>query len=88
MSQVVGLQRRKVIETRAEQCEKVTVQKDYGNSNINAIKCLSTGVCRSILHGFIVTQHEASRVCEGEMKTEPSLKYIAEVLFLLHQLNE
>lgn len=59
--QVVGVQRRKVIETRNEQCEKVTVQKDYGNSNINAIKCLSTGVCRSILQRFIVTQHEASR---------------------------
>lgn len=84
----MGVQRRKVIETRAEQCEKVTVQKDYGNANINAIKCLSTGVCRSILQWFIVTQHEASRVCEEEMKTELSLRHIAEVLFLLHQLDE
>lgn len=58
----MGLQRRKVIETRAEQCEKVTVQKDYGNSNINAIKYVSTGVCRSILQRFIVTQHEAAHV--------------------------
>lgn len=53
----MGLQRRTVIETRAEQCEKVTAQKDCGNSNINAIKCVCAGVCRSNLYRLIVTQH-------------------------------
>lgn len=57
ISWVVGLQRRTVIETRAEQCEKVTAQKDCRNSNINAIKCVCAGVCRSNLYRLIVTQH-------------------------------
>lgn len=62
VSWAVGLRRRSVIETRAEQCEKVTAQKDYSNSNINAIKCARAGVCRSSLHRLIVTQHGESRM--------------------------
>lgn len=62
---MVGLQRPAVIETRAEQCEKVTAQKDHGNSNINAIKCVCAGVCRSNLHRLIVTQPAESYMGKG-----------------------